>query len=328
MPSKKTILLRYCPCCNTELEASNFFTSQNPHHNGYLPYCKNHCNEFYKEYLLKTKSTTSALWYTCAEVGIPFVTEIFRSCEDKKNQRVRTYMEETDENGKKKHNDRQVKDYIENYKFFSYYVDALRKTNSGLNDWSSFYSGTDSDYKDIKGNSKSFDIIEAEKEQYLLNWGKQDNIDDYNFLDACFAKYTKGVEFVNAQQEDLYRDLCRDRLLLRKISDGRYNGSETLDGIQKRIERLMSTLKVNEFESNKPKTLSEQLIFEKIRQIEETKPADLYKDYNKYRDISKLRRYEQDMVYRPLKNDLLGSRDFDIDIDHIDKYDMNDDSEG
>ena len=321
MPSRKTNILRYCPMCNCELEASNFFTSKNPHHNGYLLYCKDHCNKIFKDYLAQTKQVSSAMWFTCAEVGVPFVSEIFKGYEKSKNDKIEQRKKEINpENGKPKYSVRQIKDFIDNYKDFSYYVDALRKTNSGVEDWSTFMSGTDIDFKDIKGIIKSGEVIEAEKQQYLLNWGQQDNIEDYQFLDNCFEKYTKGVEFTNSQQEDLYRDLCRDRLLLRKINDGRYNGDETIDKVQTRIGRLMSTLKVDEFENNKPKTISEQLLFQKIAQIEETKPADLYKDYEKYRDVSKLRKYEQDMVYRPLKNDLLGTRDFNVSLDDIEQY--------
>lgn len=321
MPSKKTNLLRFCPMCNTELEASNFFTSKNPHHNGYLLYCKDHCNKIYKENLAKTKQTASAMWFTCAEIGIPFVQEIYKSCEQTKRDRIEQRKNEINQdNGKPKYTPKQMKDYIENYKDFSYYVDLLRKTNSGVEDWSTFMSGTDVDYKDINGLVKSNEVIEAEKQQYIMNWGNQDCIEDYQFLDNCFEKYTKGIEFTNSQQEDLYRDLCRDRLLLRKINDGRYNGDETIDRVQTRIGRLMSTLKVDEFENHRPKTISEQLLFQKIAQIEETKPADLYKDYEKYRDVSKLRKYEQDMVYRPLKNDLLGARDFNVNLDDLEQY--------
>ena len=321
MPSKKTKLLRYCPMCNIELEASNFITSKNPHHNGYLPYCKNHCNKIFKENLAKTGQTASAMWYTCAELGVPFVSEVFKAYEEQKRDRIEQKKNEINpENGKLKNTPRQIKAYIEDYKDFSYYADFLRKTNSGTEDWSSFMSGTDVDYKDINGIVKDKEIIEAEKQQYILNWGHQECIEDYQFLDNCFEKYTKGIEFTNSQQEDLYRDLCRDRLLLRKINDGRYNGDETIDKVQTRIGRLMSILKVDEFENNKPKTISEQLLFQKIAQVEETKPADLYKDYEKYRDVSKLRKYEQDMVYRPLKNDLLGARDFNVNLDDLDQY--------
>ena len=143
---------------------------------------------------------------------------------------------------------------------------------------------------------------------------------DYDFLEKTFERYTNGVEFINAQQEDLYRDLCRDRLSLRKINDGNYKGDENLDTIGKRVERIMAKLKVDEFESNKPKSLSDQLMFSKIAQIEETKPADLYKEPKKYCDFNHYKEYDEKLVYRPLGNTLAGHRDFNISMDDIERY--------
>ena len=103
-------------------------------------------------------------------------------------------------------------------------------------------------------------------------------------------------------------------------TDGNYQGNETLEVIGKRVERIMSTLKVDEFESNKPKTISEQLMFSKIAQIEETKPADLYKEPNKYCDFNHYKEYDEKLIYRPLGNTLAGHRDFNISIDDIERY--------
>ena len=82
----------------------------------------------------------------------------------------------------------------------------------------------------------------------------------------------------------------------------------------------MKTLKLDDFESAKPKTLSEQLIFAKIAQIEMTKPADLYKEPTKYKDFNKVRKYYQDICLRALKNTLAGNRDFNIDMEHLNDY--------
>lgn len=56
---------------------------------------------------------------------------------------------------------------------------------------------------------------------------------------------------------------------IKKINDHRYEGDETIDKIQNRIAREMSILKVDEFESNKPKTMSEKALAEQIRLIDE-----------------------------------------------------------
>ena len=68
--------------------------------------------------------------------------------------------------------------------------------------------------------------------------------------------------------------------------------------------------------------LQAQLIFNKIAQIELTKPADLYKEPTKYKDFNKVRKYYQDICLRPLKNTLAGMKDFDIDVDSLGDYDL------
>lgn len=333
MPTvKKTGILKYCPLCNCEIDISNFYESDNPHHGykdkkhkGTLLYCKDHCNYIYKEFLKKTKDPTKALWFTCAELDVPFVLDVYNVFKENKEKAIEKRKNEINQTtGKPKYNAIEMKKYIEEYKDFGLYKDTLRKTNCGGNDWSCFYSGTDVDWRDVSSNIEELEVKQSEKEKYILDWGLQEDVDDYVFLDNKFAEYTKGVEFTNPQQIDLYRDLCRDRLLLRKINDDRYKGSETIDSIQKRIDRTMTTLKVNNFEDTKPKSISEQLLFAKIAQIEQTKPADLYKEPKKYKDFNKLRQYEKDMVLRPLLNSLVGNRDYDIDIDDIEKYNLDD----
>ena len=314
--------MKYCPKCGFEIEQSMFYQSKNPHHDGFLPYCKDHCNSIYKEYKDKTNDTAKALFYTCALFDVPFVLEVFKKFNENKDRKIKEHQEKLDTKGKKKYTVAQDVEYANGYLDFYWYWDCLNKTNCGANDWSTFYSGTDVDFKDVSNNIKDLEVKEAEKSKYILDWGLQDTIDDYKFLDNIFEKYTKGIEFVNSQQEDLYRDLCRDRLLLRKINDDRYKGDETIDKIQNRISRTMSTLKVDQFEDTKPKTASEQSFFAKIAQIETTKPADLYKEPKKYKDFNKLRKYEEDMVLRPLLNTLCNQRDFSIDIDDVEKYNM------
>ncbi len=114
------------------------------------------------------------------------------------------------------------------------------------------------------------------------------------------------------------------RLKKRKIDEGK-DDTESAKQVQDRILQLMNKLKIDEFESNKPKTLSEQLIFAKIAQIEQTKPADLYKEPKKYKDFNKLRKYEEDLVLRPMLNTLCGHRDFNINIDDVERYNLEDD---
>ena len=284
---------------------SEFFSSWSPFHsNGKVPYCKECCNKMFQYYLDETKSAKTALYYTLMKIDIPFIKSIYEIVNDRSLS--------GDKNGKRTPIN------------VGTYVNELRRYSKNKEIWSDF-SATDVDITKVDAKIQTAEIKQKEMKQWQIDWGIQDEVCDYEFLNDTFNRYTKGVEFVNPQQEDLYRDLCRDRLLLRKINDNRYNGDETIDKVQNRISKTMATLKVDQFESNKPKTASEQSFFAKIAQIEQTKPADLYKEPKKYKDFNKLRQYEEDMVLRPLLNTLCGHRDFDINIEDAERYNLDDD---
>ena len=284
---------------------SEFFSSWSPFHsNGKVPYCKECCNKMFQYYLDEAKSAKTALYYTLMKIDIPFIKSIYEIV----NERSLS----GDKNGKRTPIN------------VGTYVNELRRYSKNKEIWSDF-SATDVDITEVDAKIQTAEIKQKEMKQWEIDWGIQDEVCDYEFLNDTFNRYTKGVEFVNPQQEDLYRDLCRDRLLLRKINDNRYNGDETIDKVQNRISKTMATLKVDQFESNKPKTASEQSFFAKIAQIEQTKPADLYKEPKKYKDFNKLRQYEEDMVLRPLLNTLCGHRDFDINIEDAERYNLDDD---
>lgn len=265
-----------------------------------LPYCKS-CNTIaYQKYRDEKFTPEEALYFVCSMNNIPFIAEKVQSTFD--------YVTSEAKRGVKVTN------------IFGTYYSTLAKETSKHHLWQDF-SCTDIDYKDIASHIEHYEVAKKEVAQLELDWGKQEPI-DYATLQETYNRYTAGVEFINPQQQDLYRDLCRDRLILRKMNDGRYNGDETIDKVQTRIGKTMSTLKVDDFESSKPKTISEQSFFAKIAQIEQTKPADLYKEPKKYADFNKFKKYERDLVLRPLLNTLCGHRDFDISIDDKEQYEL------
>lgn len=277
--------------CIGEVKITDYYDSWSDFEGEKISYCKNCCNKIFKYYIDNNYDETSALYYTLQKIDIPFIKEAYEYIKENKQININNY------------------------------VNYIRKKENRKLFWKDF-SSTDVLLSEI--NEKVRQEEEWNKKYSDLEeiWGVQDTEKDYAFLQDTFDKYTNGIEFVNPQQEDLYRDLCRDRLLLRKINDKRYDGEESIDKIQTRISKLMEKLKLDEFESNKPKTASEESLFAKIAQIEQTKPADLYKEPKKYADFNKLRKYEKDMVLRPLLNTLCGHKDFDINIDDIEQYNL------
>ena len=284
-------------CVGTK-KITDYFVSWSKFDNGTVKYCKDCCDKIFKYYLEEYNDEKVALLYTLAKIDVPFIGQVYLDT-----------LEKTNKFGNK------VPLSV------SSYISTLHKSQTNKDIYSDF-SDTDCNvFKlDIKGKTK----LQKEEELSRLEktWGIQDDISDYDFLEETFNRYTDGIDFVNSQQQDLYRDLCRDRLLLRKINDNRYNGEETIDKVQNRISKTMSILKVDQFESNKAKTLSEQSLFEKIRLCDANNVQDVYSEPSKYYDLNKIQYYNEKFSLRPLANMLVGHRDFSVNLDDIEEYDL------
>ena len=274
---------------------------------GKVPYCKDCIKKIFDLYYDGGKnSIEGAVYYTCQKLDIPFIVELYEATMD-------IYR-----------NEKNKADILNIHKTFIYKYIANLNTNSNKYKEKLDFSYSDSTLSNLTAKIEARELEKKDLDKFKLDWGVQDCAEDYKFLNDTFLRYTNGVVFINNQQEDLYRDLCRDRLALRKINDKRYDGVDTIDKIQGRISKLMATLKTDQFDSSKPKTPSEESFFAKIAQIELTKPADLYKEPKKYEDFNKLQMYERDMVLRPLLNTLCGMRDFNISVEDVEKYNMDD----
>ena len=277
--------------CSGDVMETEFYNSWSNFSDGKVPYCKKCLQKIFEYYKNETNSEKTAAYFTLMKIDTPLIEEIFDSVVNKKGSFN-----------------------------LSTYISELQKRDSNKDIWQDF-SSTDVELKDI---SEVKTIAERKKEINALEkkWGIQDCIEDYDFLEETFDRYTQGVEFVNSQQEDLYKDLCRDRLLLRKINDNRYNGDESIDKVQNRISKTMSTLKLDQFESNRPKTLSEQSLFEKIRLCDENNVKDIYSEPSKFYDLNKVQYYNEKFSLRPLANMLVGNRDFSVNLEDIDQYEL------
>lgn len=295
-----------CVSCQREYPIDKFYpriVDDKFSPDGVIPYCTDCCEEIVRENLTKVNSLESAMWLTCAKLDVPFIRKVFEKVEEQKSK----YQQKS---GKKD----------SEYTLFKYYYDYLwgsKSMGTAIDVWIDF-SNTDVSMGEISSLKKSEEALNREIEKLELDWGVQGDIEDYKFLVYNFDKYTKDVGEMTPQQEDLYRDLCLARLEKRKIEEKKLDGD--LTKVQNRILNLMHKLNLDRFEDNQPKTLSEEFLFDKIRMVEQTMPADFYKDKNLYKDMTKKRKLMTDLVYRPLANTLTGSRDFNIDINDIEKY--------
>lgn len=304
--SKKTQTpkIAYCNSCRREYTIDKFYETKNPlHKSGVTLFCRDCCEEITRYYLKQTSQLESSMWFTCSFIGVPFIRSVFEAFEKK----ISSYQEKT---GKK----------FEEYNLFGNYYSCLTKYQSKTDDWKDF-TDTDVGLGDIQTLKTSEELIRQELERFEFDWGKQ-TAEDYQFLEYTFNKYIENIDFVNPQQKDLYRDLCLARLQKRKIEAGTQDISESMKDVQNRILTLMNKLKLDEFESTKTKTLSEQSLFAKIRLCDQNNVEDIYKTPTKHIDFNQYMKYEKDMSLRPLGNMLVGHRDFDIKLEDIEEYNL------
>ena len=264
--------------CVGDVIETEFYNSWSNFSDGKVPYCKKCLQKIFEYYKNETNSEKTAAYFTLMKIDTPLIDEIFNSVVNKKGSfNLSTYMSE------------------------------LQKRDSNKDIWQDF-SGTDIELKDI---SEVKTIAERKKELDELEkkWGLQDCIEDYDFLEETFNRYTNNIKFVNPQQEDLYKDLCRDRLLLRKINDNRYGGEETIDKVQNRISKTMSTLKLDQFEKQVEKSEIEKILEKQIWEIENTEPAEVVNP-DEYKDFLNIESEWGNHILRAVKNLIVGSKDY------------------
>lgn len=282
---------------------SEFANSWSKFHDGKIPYCKECVNKIYNYYLEETKNIKSAIYYTCQKTDTPFIKELYEE------------LNKRSANG--------VKDGRKFTLNFNTYLNSLHKKTTSRDILEDF-SMSNADLTDIDSRLESKEVKAKEINDFKKKWGNQESIEDYEFLERTYNRYMINFEDeLSPQIIDTLCDLCRDRLLLRKLSENGFQDNDTITKVQTRINNLMKTLKIDNFEGNQKKTLSEQSFIEKIKMMEETKPMELYaKESIDYTDYTKRKKYYTDLVLRPLCNTLAGHKDFNIDISDLEQYNL------
>jgi len=151
-------------------------------------------------------------------------------------------------------------------------------------------------------------------------WGSNFTYDQFCFLEEELARWKATHLSDTYAQVSLLKELCYIEL---QIRNARVEGGSTSDLIKEK-QNLMKTCSVDPAKANMAsagqKSDSFGLI---IKQIEETEPADFYKDRKLFKDFDNISAYFEKYIRRPLKNFVTGSRDFNVEAtdDNDDEYD-------
>lgn len=289
--AKKAVEVTLCMGHNTPMlqcvglkKNTEYFISWSPFHaNGRVPYCKECCNKMFQYYLDETKSAQSALYYTLMKMDVPFIKDIY--------EKVNEMSVSGDVNGRK------------TAISIGSYMNTIRKYTKNKEIWSDF-SATDVDISDIDSKIQTREVKKKEMDKFILDWGQQPNLEDYQFLEYRYDVYTEGRE-LTPSQETLYRKLCLAELSARRKEANQDSSKEDTE----QIIKLMSKLKIDNFEEKKEKSDIERILEKQIWEIENTEPAEIVSK-EEYKDYLNIEKDWGKHILRAVKNLLTGSKDY------------------
>jgi hypothetical protein len=150
-------------------------------------------------------------------------------------------------------------------------------------------------------------------------WGDGYSTEEYRFLEKEMADWKRSYSCQNKAEEFFLKQICLKSLELETIKK---EGGKGGDAVLKSMQDLLKNAALTPAQQNAAssgKGTETWGIF--IKNIEETTPAEYYKDKTLFKDIDGIEDYIKRYIVRPIKNYITGSRDFNIVDDDNTEYD-------
>lgn len=269
----------YCCNCQSAKAFSNFH-SHVIVGKKYLPFCKSCCTKKLKDYIAITKSDAAGLWCLLAELGIPFLQEVW-----KLTQKI---VFESTNSGRKPD---LFLTYLRTLRELGVIVEGFWQSDMMLNDFIEIGESH---------QEKNEEIIDLNEQQRI--WGKFES-EDYNFLNFTFNEYTQSLLDMDANLIRRYRDLAKAELRKRKADES--GDIQEIAKAQDNLKKMLDMLNLSDFKKGEADE-RKQFIDRIAWMIEETEPAE-EEDENKYRDIAGYEKIYNDFM-RSMRNTLTGDR--------------------
>ncbi|GEM_PF-4056694 len=284
-----------CPECNRNLHPRNYFTinkNSEAHKlyagTGRIPICK----DCIKKRSVNENGTPNmdGIKWCCKWFDIPFLQSL-----------VLTYMQQD-----KWSIGYYKKNIVLNSKYRTWtYEDGERYASDGIDKNNPI---------DTKQKTDAFNFEDEEESDFEVTrtmvkfWGRGYEKEDYEFLETCFYEWTTQYKCDTLAEKKTYKFLSLKEL---EINKGRER-KDNIDKLEESFRKLMSDANVTPRDANAandPENMNSLGVW--IKDIERYKPAEYFEDKKLYDDFDGIKDYLERFVFRPLKNLLTGSRDFD-----------------
>lgn len=307
---------QFCNCCGKLKVTGNFYNSTSflNKGTGYMPICKDCCNELFEsnyrefkrleewqpvcgETITWTLQTEKAFDKTCRLLNLKFDYSCY--------EQTKSHIESLKNNGT---NAKSI------FGIYKSKLSSTGKKNGGFEDLTyDFSDEVKEDCKEqakIRTDSNKNDMTEEDVHKMQMFWGKGLTRDDYEFLETELADWRESHKCDNKADLTLLKEICLKELDLRKA---REEGKD-VDKLQTGLQNLMKTASVDPSKSSSINSQSKasDSYGAWVKDTETMTPAEWHDKQEKYKDMDGLTTYLTNFVKRPILNFLSGTRNFEL----------------
>lgn len=275
----------YCCGCGRLLDVKEFYENHEPHHlYQRMYYCKDCCKTISADIMSRNANFELCTRNMCIVFDMPFTYDAMKQFEARINSGTK---------------DRDVS-------YLYQYLRSLEEVDTPKEYWSDLSGASYFGIDLLKVAKPTSDgdietLLQLEKE-----WGKQDRIEDYLFLEETFNSYANGETLTAAMSNTLHY-LCLAIFDVKKLREQSDVDQKEISAAEKRVTDYYNKLKLDDFKFNKSKSAGELLIEEWAHIYESKEPLE-WVDEN-LEDICGFRA-DSDEIYRALANKVVGSKDY------------------
>ncbi len=279
-----------CRKCQTPKKGDEFFKTTDPELDGNMKMsiCKICCREILDKYMFVEQNMEKAFLQTCRRLNIIYDEQIIVKAREK--------METLKQSG------REIDSLLG---FYLRILFARVTENKDL----TFHELTSPliVVKDDSLYGTNLSLKELEKE-----WGIGLINEDYIFLEEEMGSWMATHRSDTKAEKTLLKEICWKQLEIRRTR----LANDSTENLVKQLQELLKTAAIDPSKANaagQGKNLESFSAF--IKMIEETEPAEYYADKELFKDFDNIGFYFEKYVTRPLKNFVMGSRDFNVETE-------------
>jgi hypothetical protein len=307
--SKTGVLVKenYCRKCMKTLPIKEFMQATDPlDTNGFMSVCKSCINDLYLRIYENEKGVDKTILRLCRMLNVKYSTDAI----DAVKAQINTCAEKGQE-------------FSNVFGVYKAKLVATQKTEIGKREIEdmTFHEPI----KLMSGESIPEEESDTDIKQLQRFWGTNFSKDDFQYLEEQFSEWSKSHRIDTQTEKTLLKFICLKELEIRRaITEGSSTSSL--------VKEFQDLIKTSGLAPNSATVSSAGKSQENwgnfVKMIEEQEPCEVFKDRELFKDFDNINKYFLRFILRPMKNFVVGSREFNIgDDDNLAELDEIDSTE-